>query len=81
MAQETWAVFKDVSKPRSSASQESGRWARISGRLCGSTGNSCPSFCAKRKSIGSGSRNGLPEKTTKELSEQPGIRFGKIKPR
>ena len=36
---------------------------------------------SKRKSTGSGSRNGLPERTTKKLSEQPGIRLGKLKSR
>ena len=36
---------------------------------------------AKKKSTGSGSKNGLPEWTTKKLFEQSEIRSGKLKPR
>jgi len=69
------------SKSRSCGSQEGGRPARFSGGLCGSTSSSWTYIGAKRKSTESRSRNGLPGRTTKELSEQPGIRLEKLKSR
>jgi len=50
------------------------------GGLHGSTRSFWTYLDLKSKSIGSGSRNGLPERTTKKLFKQPGIRLRKLNP-
>jgi len=51
------------------------------GGLCGLPRKLWTDFGAKGKSMGSGSKNKLPGRTTKKLSEKPEIRLGKLKAR
>lgn len=81
-AQESWSVFKGPSpRPRAVHLKEKGRRGRMPGGLHESTRSPWPYLSAKRKSIGSKSKDGLAERHAKRLLRQPESRLGKLNPR
>jgi len=67
--------------PETAHPEKKGRQTKMPGGHHGSARSSWTYLSSKRKSIGSRRRNGFPVRTTKKLSEQPGIRLGKLKSR
>ena len=79
--QESWSVFKDhllqAQKQCILRKRKAGKNARRPPWI----NKELPYLRSERKPIESGSRNRLPGRTTEKLSEQLGVRLGKLKPR